>query len=239
MAKKIIKLTEADLQKIVQKVLSEQNITQTPDRRALLKQLEDKIVSFLEDNRKNEFLTKIKISIDLKDVVIDDDSPDWVKYYGFNKKPVVTITDGDGKKLISTEINYYENKDSRGSRGQKIYFPGNFIKSTNGDTISTNSGLYIGSFIDEIIGEDKVLKDFYEREPGVKEQVDSLPIRYTLVLNDGSNNSNIEVSVGSEGRWEKFVDRVKRIFAPKKLSSKVTQGNTTTMDKVFYSKENS
>ena len=239
MGKKVIRLTEADIQKIVRKFLIEQDITQTPDRKVLLGQLEDKIISFLEDNRKNEFLKNIKISIDLKDVVINDDSPDWVRNYGFNKKPVVTITDGDGKKLISTEINYYENKNMRGTRGQKLYFPGHFIKSTNGDRKLTNSGLYIGSFIDEIIGEDKVLKDFYEREPGVKEQVDSLPIKYVLVLSDGSNNSNIQVSVGGEGRWEKFVDGVKRIFTPKKLSNKVTQGNTTTMDKLFYSKENS
>lgn len=238
MGKKVIRLTEADIENIVKKVIQEQNTTQTPDRKVLLEQLEDKIISFLEDNRKNEFLKNIKISIDLKDVVINDDSPDWVRYYGFNKKPIVTITDGDGKKLISTELNYYE-QGVRGSRGQETYFPGSFIKSTNGDTIFTNSGLYIGSFIDEIIGEDKVLKDFYEREPGVKEQVDSLPIMYALVLNDGSNNSNIEVSVSSEGRWEKFVDGVKRIFAPKKLSNKVTQGNTTTMDEAFYSRAKS
>ena len=238
MVKRIIRLTEADLENIVRKVLIEQDITQTPDRKSLLGQLEDKIISFLEDNRKNEFLTKIKISIDLKDVdVNDNNTPDWAIEDKIGR-PVITITDANGKKLISRELDYYFVKSSdymiRNYGIERDYYPGVFMVNTDGGDMLSNSGLYIGDFINEIIGEDKVLKDFYEREPGVKEQVDSLPIMYQLVLNDGNYAAKIQAKVTPEGGWEKVVDGVKRIFAPKKLSNKVTQGNTTTMDKAFY-----
>jgi len=246
MSKRIVRLTEADIEKLVQKVLSEQDITQTPDRTTLLNLLEDKIISFLEDKRKNEFLKNIKISIKLKDVDVNDiNTPDWAIKDKIGR-PVITITDGapsangDGKKLISRELDYYFVKSSdymiRNFGIERDYYPGVFRVDTDGGAILSNSGLYIGDFINEIIGDDETLKDFYEREPGVKEQVDSLPIMYHLVLNDGSNDAKIQAKVTPEGGWEKVVDGVKRIFAPKKLSNQVTQGNTTTMDKAFYSR---
>lgn len=234
MAKKIIKLTEADLQKIVQKVLSEQNITQTPDREALLKQLEGKIVSFIKEKQKNDFLTKIKVSVDFVDITIDDNSPQWVQSSGFNKKPIVNIIDGEGKNIYSKQLDYYPY--AKDSKYGIQYWPKFFTYDTGGGEINTNSGLVIGEFINEIIGKDKTLKQFYENEPGIKEQVDSIPIRYVLYLQDpnGTKAAEIKVWVSFEGKWEKLIDTIKRTFAPKRLSKKVTQGNTTTMSKLFY-----
>lgn len=165
MGKKVIRLTEADLQKIVQKVLSEQPLNDN----LVLEQLNDRIQSFIYEKQREILNQNLFVRIN------------WTDGAAY-----IVITDKDGKEIYKNNFTAVLDRRNGGiNRFEPIIINRDF----------TLGILPLSDYYDEIIGDNNNFKTLISLHPEIKAQFDKMKIRVDLLRYDTPVGSSAEAQL--------------------------------------------